>query len=289
VYLPEQDQKQGQFVLSNIVGPRYFETTDIMILRGRDFTADDTDDAPMAAIINQAMAQTMWPNQDAVDRMFHLWGEAKAYHVVGIARDSAVHELGETPQPVLYLPMSQNYAPAMSLNVRTAADPEPLWGTVHDVVQEIDSSLPLNEMTTIRKLLADSLWAARTVAALLAVFGLLGLGLAAIGLYGVTASLVGQRTHEIGIRVAMGAAPLDVIEMVLRHAVYMVLPGLGVGILAAMILTPAISNLLLGVGVADWRIYGATCLTLITVALIASYLPARKAIHKPPVDALRHP
>lgn len=289
VYLPEQDRNRGKFVLSNIVGPRYFETTDIVILRGRNFTLADTAAGPMAAIVNQAMAKQFWPNEDALGRRFHLWGDPREYQVAGIARDCVVHELAEPPQPVLYLPVGQHFAPSMTLHVRTADDPDLLWGQVHDAVQEVDSSLPLNEMTTIRKVLADSLWSARMVASLLTTFGLLGLILAAIGLYGVTAFSVTERTHEFGIRVAMGAAPLDMTELVLRHAVMLLVPGLAVGLVAAAAFTPAISNLLVGVAAADWRIYGATCLLLAFVTLVASYLPVRRAIHRPALDALRHP
>ena len=227
------DRRNGVLVLIDSIYPGYFETLGIPILRGREFAETDRANAPMIAVVNQAMADKFFPNQDALGKRFRFFGETWILEIVGIARDSKYVNIGEEPRPYIYLSMYQHYTPAVTLHVRTAGDPAAALGAVRSSVQELDRNLPLVRVRTVQTLLDQTLWAAQLGAGLLMVFGLLALALAAIGVYGVMSYSVSQRTHEFGIRVAMGAQQAHILKLILGQGLLLIGSGVVLGSLAA--------------------------------------------------------
>ena len=291
VFIEGQEQPpggRGILTLVNTVGPKYFETLGTPVLRGRDFKQTDRENAPRVVIINEAMARRFWPNEDAVGKRFKFFGDDFLEEVIGIAKNSDVINLGEDPRPVAYLPLLQNYAAAVTLHVRTNGDPAAVLGTVRREVQALDPNLPLVAVATISEVLSQALYGPRMGATLLAIFGLLALVLAAVGIYGVLAYSVSQRTHEIGLRMALGAQTSDVLRLVLGQGMIPVIIGVGIGLVASFALTHLISQLLFGVTAVDPVTFSGTALLLAGVALLASYIPARRATKVDPMIALRH-
>jgi predicted permease len=280
--------KSGEIVPVNMVSTRYFETTDVLILRGRDFTAEDGAENPKVAIVNETMAQRFWPGSTAIGRKFRFFGDYDEHTVVGVARDSVYNALGERPEPYVYVPLMQSSPSRAFVLVRTAGDPAQLVGSISEEMKRFRPDLPGVEVVPIRASIEDALWAPRMGAGLLAVFGLLALALASVGVYGVTAQMVSRRTGELGVRVAMGACPVDVMELVLRQCLTLILPGLAIGAVAAFVLARfCFQDLLYGVSETDLEPYLAASVLLAAVALAASYLPARRAVGLQPVMALR--
>ncbi len=279
---------QGPLVLTNTVANRYFETAGITLLRGRDFSSADREGATLTAIVNETMAAKLWPGQNPLGKRFHFFGDEHPHEIVGVARDSKYFNIGEDPLACVYIPLDQNYAAPMGLHVRVVGDPISLLGTVRREVQSIDPNIPLTNVSTASDLVDKSLWAPRMGAALLGVFGFLALALSAIGLHGVIAYSVSQRTSEIGIRMALGASPDDVSKLILSQGLYLVIPGLLAGLAASYMLTRSISALLFGVSATDPVTFAGTALLLLAVAMLASYLPARRASKVDPLIALRN-
>ncbi len=279
---------RGTLVAFNEVSPDYFETLRIPRIRGRNFTEFDRDGSTPVAIVGQAMAKMLWPDQDAVGKRFFLVGLGGLYEVVGIVADSVQLAVGETPAPVAYFPVPQRYTPAVTLQVRTSGNPDALVGSVRAQVQQLDRNLPLTNVQTIEQILDQGLWAPRMGAALLGLFGLLALLLASVGIYGVLAYSVSQRTHEIGIRMALGAHPGQVLHLVLKEGMRLAAAGAGLGIVAAIFLMRLASDLLYEVSARDPLTYGSVALLLCAVAFLACYVPARRATGVDPLVALRY-
>jgi putative ABC transport system permease protein len=214
--------------------------------------------------------------------------ERATVEVVGVAADTKYRTLFERPRTYMYVPFAQNFSAAMRLHVRASGDPEALRAAVAREVQTLDRNLPLSGVKTLREQLNNSLTEQRVAATLVAVFGLLALALAAIGLYGLLAYTVSQRTHEIGVRLALGAQTGDVLRLVLREGLRLSLIGVAVGLLIAAGVTRLLASLLHGVSALDPVTYGGVALTLVLVALIASYVPARRATKVDPMTALRY-
>ncbi len=290
VFIEGQEPPGGRGILTlvNTVGLKYFETLGTPVLRGRDFRPTDRENAPKVVIINEAMARRFWPNEDAIGKRFKFFGDDFQEEVIGIARNSDVVNLGEDPRPVAYLPLLQNYAANVTLHVRTNGDPAAVLGTVRREVQALDPNLPLVAVSTISEVLGQALYGPRMGATLLAIFGLLALVLASVGIYGVLAYSVSQRTHEIGLRMALGAQTGDVLKLVLKQGMVLVMAGVGMGLVASLALTHLISQLLFGVTAVDPITFAGTALLLAGVALLASYIPARRATKVDPMIALRH-
>ena len=279
---------RGVLVLTNIVGTGYLETLRIPLMRGRDFTEADREGQQKVAIINETMARRFWPNEDALGKRFRFFGDNDPHVVIGIARNAKYVFVGEDPQPMAYTPLEQQYTPAMALVVRTAGRPDALKTTIEREVRSIDPGIVLNNVQTVSDLLSASLTGPRVAATLLGVFGAMALVLAAVGIYGVMSYSVNLRSQEIGIRMAMGARRQDVQLMVLRQGMTIVLIGLACGLAIAAGISRLLSGLLYGVGTADVRAFASTAAVLLLVALIANYLPARRATRVDPIAVMRY-
>ena len=234
-------------VWSEMVSPNFFETLRIPLIRGRVFTDSDRQNTTQVAIANQAMAKQFWPNQDAVGKRFHFFGDPTLRQIVGVVGNTVVNQIGEEPQPLAYLPITQDYAPAATLQVRTAGRPQAVIGTVRRQVQSLDTNLALTNVQTIREVLDQGLWAPRMGGGLLTVFGGLALILALVGVYGVLSYSVNQQTREIGIRVALGAKSSQVLGLIVAQGFRLAVGGLVLGIVAALLLTTLLSSLLFGI------------------------------------------
>ena len=275
----------------NNVAPDYLRTMEIPLKRGRDFNAQDTAAAPGVAVVNETLARKLWPGENPIGKRFSMpkgmTGRAMV-EVVGVAADSKYRTLFERPRLYMYVPFAQNFSAAMRLHVRASGDPEALRAAVAREVQTLDRNLPLSGVKTLSEQLNNSLTEQRVAATLVAVFGLLALALAAIGLYGLLAYTVSQRTHEIGVRLALGAQTGDVLRLVLGEGLRLSLLGVAVGLLAAAGVTRLVASLLHGVGALDPLTYGGVAVALVLVALVASYVPARRATKVDPMTALRY-
>ncbi|HET9532774.1 MAG TPA: ABC transporter permease [Blastocatellia bacterium] len=279
---------RGVLTIVNSVESGYFETLGIPLLRGRDFLDSDRENTTRVVIVNDAMAQRFWPGQEAIGKRFKFFGDESFYEIVGIARNSNAIFLGEDPRPIIYQPMLQSYSAFAVLYVRTAGDPSNGLGTVRNEVQALDRNLPITNVSTMSDVIGQGLWAPRMGAALLAVFGGLALLLAAIGIYGVLAYSVSQRTHERGLRMALGAQQRDVLALVMKQGAGLIGSGVVLGLAASFLLARFISSLLFGVSAADPVTFAGTPIVLAAVALLASYIPARRAARVDPMIALRY-
>jgi putative ABC transport system permease protein len=278
---------RGILTIVSTVGVKYFETMGIPLARGRNFTGADRANTPQVVVINEAMAKRFWPNQDAVGKRFRFFGDDFSQEVVGVVKDSTAQNIGEDPRPVVYRSLLQDFTPQATLHVRTSSDPKDLLATVQREVQMLDRTMPLLDPGTISQVIGEGLWGARMGAALLAGFGLLALILASVGIYGVLAYSVSQRTPEFSIRLALGARPVDVLRLVLGQTMTLVAAGAAIGVTGGLIATRMVANLLYGVSAADPVTFVATPPVLLLVALLASYLPARRATKVDPMTTLR--
>jgi putative ABC transport system permease protein len=278
---------RGTLVNFDEVTPGHFDTMRIPLLGGRDFTDFDRENTAQVAVINQAMANLLWPGQEPLGKRFAVVQEPNLLQVVGVVGTTVVGQIGEDPQPIAYFPMRQKYSPFATLVVRTTGNPDGLLGTVRTQVQQLDKNLAFTNAQTVQQLLGQGLWPARMGAALLGLFGALALMLASIGIYGVLAYSVAQRTSEIGLRMALGAQPHQVLKLVLRQGMLLALVGAIVGVLVALPVARMASGLLYGVSATDPLTYLAITLLLMGVALLACYLPARRATRIDPLVALR--
>jgi macrolide transport system ATP-binding/permease protein len=282
------DRRNGRLTPLNQVGPGYFETVGIPIVRGRALTDADRAETPMAAVVNETMARRLWPDQEAVGKRFRCFGQAWIIEVVGVARDAKYVTIGEDPQPFFYLPLSQHPAAAVTLHVRTAGDPAAAVGTVRAQVQSLDARMPITNVLTIRELFDQVLWAPRMSASLLGAFAALALLLAAIGVHGVVSYSVAERTQEFGIRMAMGARPVDMLKMVMRQTMLTAAIGAGIALFVAYAATRGLGNLLIGVPAGDPVTFGGTLAVILGAALAASAWPAWRASRIDPLVALRY-
>jgi predicted permease len=276
----------GVLVYTNVIAPGYFETVRMPLLRGRAFTDADREGQQKVAVVNEAMARRFWPDQDVMGKRFRFFGEAEQRLIVGIVRNAKYIFVGEDPQPMAYTPLEQGYATGMALIVRTASRPDAMKGIIEREVQALDRDMALNNIQTASELVSASLTGPRVAATLLGVFGLLALVLAGVG--GVMSYSVNLRAQEIGIRMALGAARQDVLKMVLRQGMMIVSIGLAVGLIMAAGISRMISRLLYGVGTADLRAFSATAAVLLCVALVANFVPARRATTVDPNNVMRY-
>ena len=279
---------RGTLTQVNDIAPTFFETLRIPLVAGREFTDSDRAATKQVVIANEAMAKHFWQNENAIGKRFHFHGDPGLREIVGVVRNTVENNIGEEPQPVAYLPLTQNYSPAAIMLVRTSGRPEALISSVRSQVQQLDSNLALTNVQTIGELLSQGLWAPRMGAALLAVFGGLALILAIIGVYGVLSYSVNQQTREIGIRMAMGAQTGRVLGLVVGQGMRLAAAGLILGLLVAFAAMRVLGSLLFGVSAHDPLTFGAVSLILALAAVLACYIPARRATKVDPIVALRY-
>jgi predicted permease len=278
---------RGTLTQLDDITPNFFQTLGIPLLLGREFTDADRKNTKQVAIVDEAMAKQFWPNENAVGKRFHFFGETALREVVGVARNTVVNVIGEEPQPLAYLPLTQDYAPAVTMQVRTKGRPETVIAEVRRQVQSLDTNLALTNLNTIGELIDQGLWAPRMGAVLLTGFGGLALLLAVVGVYGVLSYSVNQQTREIGIRMAMGAQSGRILRLVVGQGMRLAIVGLILGTLIALASTRVLSSLLFGVSAQDPLIFGGVSLILATAAILACYIPARRATKVNPIITLR--
>jgi putative ABC transport system permease protein len=283
-----------------IITPGYFETMSIPLMKGRDFTFQDTAQAPGAVIVNEAMAHLFWPNQEAIGKRLKHRGrdEDPWLTVVGVVGNVRHGWLGDMTQPEIYLTYSQvpllesrtieRHRRAMQIVIRTESDPMSIVPAARREVAALDAELPLFNIKTMDERLGYSLVRPRFNTLLMGIFAAVALVLAAVGLYGVMSYTVAQRTHEIGIRIALGARRQDVLMLVLRQGLMLILTGVVIGLIAALALTRFMSGLLYDLSARDPYTFVAISLLLVAIALLACYIPARRATRVEPTVALRY-
>ncbi len=282
------DRRNGILTPVSEIATDYFQTMGIPVLRGRLFNDADRRGAALVAIVNQTFANKFFPGQEPIGKHFRCFGETWNLEIVGIVRDAKVASLGEDPRPEFFLPLLQHYSTAVVLHVRTDGDPAAALPAVRSAVQELDRQLPLTRVFTIAQILDQALWAARFGALLLLVFGLLALTLAAVGIYGVMSYTVEQRRQEMGVRIALGAQTRDVLGLVMGHGLLLAGIGSAAGLMAAFFMSRAVTALLFNVRAVDPLTFSAVPAVLMSVALLACYLPARRATRVDPLVALRN-
>jgi predicted permease len=278
----------------HVVTPRYFESMGIPLLAGRDFTWADTKQSPNVVVINQAFARRHFAGESPLGHRLRLQGQERdPLLIVGVVGD--VRQLGLDKQPVpeafvpfLQDPLSTTYNRSMTIVARTKSDPGAVAGSLRTALTSLDKSVPVYALKPMTEYLRDSLARRRFNLILLTAFGGVALALAAVGIYGVISYGVTQRTHEIGIRMALGAAKGDVLRLVVRQGMLMALGGVAIGLLASLALTRLMETLLFDVSVTDPLTFTVIALLLTSVALLACFVPARRATKVDPLVALRY-
>jgi putative ABC transport system permease protein len=273
-----------------VVTPLYFQTMRIPLLKGRHFSEQDREDAPPVVIINEAAARRFWPSEEVLGKRLgfedegrDVWGE-----VVGIVGDVKHERLDAEAKPEVYFPYRQYPKNFMSLVVRTSSDPAGMIAGVREQVLAVDRDQPVFDIMTMEQRISKSVAQSRFIMLLLGLFSALALLLAAVGIYGVMAYVVAQRTHEIGIRMALGAQRSDVLKLVVGQGMILAFVGVVLGLVAAFALTRLMSSLLYGVTATDPLTFGGVAVILSAVALLATIIPARRATRVDPMEALRY-
>src|SRR5262245_36898287 len=290
--MPPGDRVFGSLVIS----PNYFATIGLPLASGRDFTESDLADSSRVIIINEALARRAFPGQDPVGRQARLirsrvsGDKVEPAEIIGVAKDATNNNLGGEIEPIIYLPLSRNFFEETNrivLIARTRRDPAAIFPSVASLAKSLGPEVGFRQYTLAENIARQTL-PSRIASAFFGSFGALGLLLAAIGLSGVLAYAVAQRTKEIGVRMALGADRVDVLKMIIGEGVALTLAGVVVGLTLALALTRMLASYLYGVSSADPLTYLATTLLLIVVALLACYFPARRAAGVDPMTALRH-
>ncbi len=270
-----------------VISPDYFRTLQIAVMEGRAFTDHDTPDAAGAVIINRAMARHFWPNEDPVGKVIKVdrlnWSA-----IVGVVADVAQQGIDKATLPAMYVPYTQDPWPAIALVIRTGMDPKEIAAAATGAIQEIDKEQPVYNVRTMQEVVASSIQARRFRTVLLSLFAVLALMLAAVGTYGVISYSVAQRTHEIGIRLALGAQRNQVRLLVIGEGLRLAGYGISAGLIGSVGLTRFLSDILYGVKSTDPASFATSFLLLIFVAFLASYIPANRAMKMDPANILRH-
>ena len=279
----------GRNIGTNVVGTNYFKTMQIPILEGREFDDRDQPKTQRVVIVNQKMAQMLWPGESAVGKRIFIGAESRdPLEVVGVVKTGKYRALAEDPRPFFYYSMGQWRPTTMALVVRANVDPRSLVGAVRSEIQALDRRVPIFGVKTMDQHKTYALWAPNMAASLSLAFGLVAILLSAVGLYSVMAYVVSQRTREVGIRMALGADRSDVMKMITRQGMRLAAVGVGIGLLLSLALAQVLSSLLIGVSGYDVSTFILVPTLLAVVALIACYLPARRATKVDPLVALRY-
>jgi predicted permease len=286
---PIDDKSKTELAVDDDVQPSYFRAAGTAVIQGREFTDADTATAPKVAIINETFAKKIWPGENPLGKTFRTKKGDPPIQVVGVTRTGKYLFLYEPPQAAVFFPLAQRYSSSANLFVYTEKDPKQMVSAVRDQIAALDPNLPVFAVTTMEDHVqyGKPLMPARLGAMLVGAFGLLGLVLASVGVYGVVSYSVSQRTQEIGVRAAMGAQRSHVLKLILKQGMGMALIGTGVGLVLALVLFRALGALLYGVKSFDPLTLSSVSLLLLAVAFVASYIPAMRATHVDPVVALR--
>ena len=279
----------GRTIMTNVIGPGYFNTMQIPFVEGRDFDERDQPKTQSVVVINQRMAEMLWPGESAVGKRIFVGTESPdESEVVGVVKTGKYRALAEDPRPYIYYSMTQWRPGNMTLVVRGSVDPRGLVGAVRGQVQALDRSVPISAVKTMSDHLTYALWAPNMAASFSLAFGVLAVLLSAVGLYSVMAYVVSQRTREVGIRMALGAERSHVMKMITKQGMWLASVGVVIGLLLALALARVVGSLLIGVSGYDIGIFLIVPLLLALVAFIACYLPARRATKVDPLIALRY-
>jgi predicted permease len=295
IYVEGHPLAPGQVVPGvsfNSIDPGYFETMRVPLLEGRTSRDSDNETAPPVAIVDQTMAKKFWPNQDPIGKRFSMKSPAGPFiEVVGLARDGQSEwHFSTEPHPYFYLPLAQNFTSFLSLQVRTTVPPESLVRGVQEQIRDLAPDLPIFDARTMQQGIhgLGGLFVFRLAASLAGVMGMLGLTLATVGVYGVVSFGAAQRTREIGIRMALGATRRGILVAIIRQGLQLALVGIASGLAGAFALSRLLRSMLVGVKPGDPGTFIGVSLLLLAVALLASYLPARRATKVDPMVALRY-
>jgi putative ABC transport system permease protein len=271
------------------VSSNYFESMGIPLRKGRNFSDSDNAGAPLAAIINETAARRFWPNEEPLGKRLKRGRPENPWiTVVGVVGSVSHTSLHVASQPELYLPYQQNPGHNLTLVARTTSDPKTFAGAVRREVSSIDSDLPVSNLKFMDEIIGKSVAQPRVYALLLAIFAGLALVLASIGIYGVMSYTVTQRTHEIGIRMALGARPVDVLKLIVQQGMILGVAGIIIGLIASFALTRVISSQLYGITATDPMTFAAISILLILVVLLACCIPALRATKVDPMTAVRY-
>jgi predicted permease len=283
-YIPAPNEEIS--IYYNRVGSDYLKTMGITVVAGRDFTDLDTTDRPDVVIVNETVVRRYFSGRDPIGGRIRLGN--RTLQVVGVARDGKYSSITEAPRSFMYMPVQQWYRADTVLHVKSSVDPGLLVPRIHEVLRALDANVPLFDVRTIAEQMSIAIFIQRMVASLLGAFGALALLLATVGLYGVIAAVAAQRTPEIGMRMALGATRRDIVAMIVRQGLSLTLTGVAIGLIAALGATRLFKSLLVGVSATDAPSFAVTTILLVTVALAAAYLPARRAARIDPLQALRN-
>lgn len=275
-------------IQNSTVWPKYFETMGIPLVAGRDFTMQDDKKDQRLVMVNETFARRFWPGETALGKRISHKADGPFWEVIGVAKDGKYWSLGEDPQPFLYYPMVRDYESSAALIISSDAEPSGLINAIRREVQHMDPNLPVYDVKTLNDHMRLSLFPLRAGAWVAGSFALLALTLAGLGIYGVMAYSVSQRTRELGIRMALGATSADVLSLVIKQGMRLALIGLGVGLAGSLAVTRLMSSVLYGVSATDAVTFALVSALLAVVVLAACYIPARRAARVDPMIALRY-
>jgi predicted permease len=280
--------KESMETQDAIISPNYFRLMQIAVVKGRDFTLEDTKSSRRVVIVNEAFVNRYWPGQEGLGKWLGSDLTHESFTVIGVARNSKMTSLSDKSVPFVYLPLYQVYQPAMIVNARTAADPMAYRNMVEKTLHGLNPDLVAYNVGTLELSGQFTSFPQRVAGAFVGAFGLLALVLAAVGIYGVTAYTTRQRTHEIGIRMVLGASREDILRLVIGRGLRLTLTGVGLGLAASFALTRYLSSLLLGITSTDALTFFSVAILLCAVALFACLIPARRAMRVSPIVAMRY-
>jgi predicted permease len=283
-YVPQPHESMD--IADADVGPNYLHTMQIPLVSGRDFTSKDTQTSQRVVIVNEAFVHRYWPNEDGMGRRVHVDGDWAT--IVGVTRTGSYYSLHDGALPFIYTPILQEYSNSGTAHLRVAGNPLSYAGAVEKAVHDLNANMPVFDESTLKSRVQVASTGQRIAGTFVGVFGLLALLLAAVGIYGVIAYTTRQRTREIGIRMALGAQSVDVFRLVLSSGLRLIVVGLTIGLVLSLMLTRFLRTILFGVGATDAITFIGVAILLTAVALLACYIPARRAMRVDPMVALRY-